>query len=639
DVDPDDSANESLIVDLPVPVGDGTVSVTDGLAEILSGNGTEQLRLKGSVNELNAVLGTLVYTVPDDDFNVANNGGPVLINVKVDDQGHSGVDINEPTTFFGTVTITVNPVNDAPEVQLSASPLNLDEGPDATLALGGLSILDVDVDETGGDGAMDVTLSLNPQPGTVPDPDPGRLIADLSLVNGVPPAQLSGNDTHTITITGATKDQINATLASLVYRVPHGDFNSVIYGGDVVLTVTVDDNANFGSGGALGDSDSVDIHVTPTNDNPQFTKGSNLVFDEDSGPQTLAWGTDIQAGPDSATDELAVQAVSFDVQVVVGGSLAFVSGGEPAIRVVVDPQTSEVSGELTFETAEHSNGFAEVQVILNDDGQGGLYPAGSSAPVMFTINTTAVNDAPTIDDGLTDPIALTEIGFNDAAPKLSTAIDTIVIADLDAGETSGGKLTVTLQVPEGDGTIRVDDLGNVDLSDNGTHTVTLDGTVGNLNATLATLVYTVPDNDFNSLNNGGDVVLTATVNDNGLTGKVGPLSDSHQTTISIAPTNDPPLVANAIVDTTVDEDAEDVLVELFPDVFTDVDLPEGDALTFQVVSLTRLGPSGPLPLDYSPQPFTGSELTLDFLDDQNGVVKIVVQATDSSNDTVRDTFT
>src|SRR5262245_23864026 len=67
-------------------------------------------------------------------------------------------------------------------------------------------------------------------------------------------AAVSGNGTANVTIVGSLAN-INAALDNLVFR-PAADFN-----GHAHLTVATSDLGNTGSGGALGDTDTIDIAV------------------------------------------------------------------------------------------------------------------------------------------------------------------------------------------------------------------------------------------------------------------------------------------------------------------------------------------------------------------------------------------
>ncbi len=136
----------------------------------------------------------------------------------------------------------------------------------------------------------------------------------------------------------------------------------------------------------------------------------------------------------------------------------------------------------------------------------------------MTINITAVNDAPV------NTVPATQATNEDT----SKAITGLSIADVDAGS---GSVTVTLAVTNGTLTVAG---GSAAIANSGTSTVTLTGTLGAINSTLASNVTFVPNANFS-----GVVTLTMTTNDNGNSGGA-PLSDVDTVTINITAVNDVP---------------------------------------------------------------------------------------------------
>ena len=149
------------------------------------------------------------------------------------------------------------------------------------------------------------------------------------------------------------------------------------------------------------------------------------------------------------------------------------------------------------------------------------------------ISITSVNDAPV------NTAVPTTQSTNEDTTK---AITGLFIADVDAG--SGG-MTVTLGVTNG--TLTVAD-GTAGISGSGSSTVTLTGTVAQINSTLAATVNYVPTANFN-----GSATLTMTTSDNGNTGSGGTQTDVDMITINVAAVNDP-VTSSAPATATVDED-------------------------------------------------------------------------------------
>jgi len=126
------------------------------------------------------------------------------------------------------------------------------------------------------------------------------------------------------------------------------------------------------------DSTTVNVTVNPINDTPSFTGGADQTVPEDCGPQTVSgWATSITAGP---ADE-AGQAIDF----IVTNDNTTLFSTQPAVAA---------NGTLTFTPAAKGNGTASVTVSIHDNGGTVSDGVGTSAPQMFAITVTAVNDPP-----------------------------------------------------------------------------------------------------------------------------------------------------------------------------------------------------------------------------------------------------
>ena len=189
------------LVSTQMRVGNGTLSVVlSGSASISAGaNNSKDVTISGSQSDINGTLASLIYQ-----GNLNFHGADVLNIISTDSDG-------EVTT--GTLAMTVNSVNDAPE--------NTVLGPQTVYANTAL-----------------------PLPGIVVSDVDGNLASTgLSVLNGTLSVVLSGsaaisagvNNSNTLTISGSESD-INSTLASLTYQ---GNLN---FNGNDVLTVTSTDS-------------------------------------------------------------------------------------------------------------------------------------------------------------------------------------------------------------------------------------------------------------------------------------------------------------------------------------------------------------------------------------------------------------
>lgn len=207
-----------------------TLGTTAGLSAV-SGNGTEYVTLTGTVTAVNTALQGLSYSAP------TNTSGTDILVMTTTDNGNTGA--GGPLTDVETRTITIQPVNDAPENELPTGPQNTDDFGRITFSSESYNAITVsDVD--GEDGDLTVTLTV--QYGTL-------RIADFSGVD------VSGDYTSSVTLTG-TVDEINAALDGLEYTSNPGYCHA-----PDKLTITSDDNGNTGAGGAKTDSDVLVINL------------------------------------------------------------------------------------------------------------------------------------------------------------------------------------------------------------------------------------------------------------------------------------------------------------------------------------------------------------------------------------------
>jgi len=191
----------------------------------------------------------------------------------------------------GTFSITINPINDAPSIAVPGAQLVAE---DVSLAIGGIAVSDVEA------GSAPVLVCF--------EVENGELTFDTSISGGLTASQISGNSTTSVSVY-ATIGAINATLAGAggLQYLGNSDFNGLD-----TLTITIDDQGNSGAGGALQDTQSVEINVLAIDDAPRanddwLSTGKNTPvsfnlllndFDVDGDPLTL---TEIDGNNNLAT--------------------------------------------------------------------------------------------------------------------------------------------------------------------------------------------------------------------------------------------------------------------------------------------------------------------------------------------------
>ena len=318
----------------------------------------------------------------------------------------------------------------------------------------------------------------------------------LTVANGTlsaaGPGTVVGSGTASVTITG-TQANINASLATLAYQ---GMLN---YNGADTLTVVSTD------AGGMTDTDSVAITVNPVNDAPTASAPASYNATEQTLLNlagTLSVG-DVDAAAGSVT--VTVSVLSGQINAGAGATGAIVAGSTTTTVTITGTlaQVANVLAGNAGATIAYFNGSDTppatdtLTLSINDNGNTGAGGA-LNASANSTINITAVNDAP----ANTVPVSIT------VTEDVASALTGISIADVDA---LGGNVLVTLSVPSG--TLAAVTGGGVAVGGSGTGTLTLTGTVGNINAFIAASNVTFTT----ALNATAAVTLTVTTDDQGNT--------------------------------------------------------------------------------------------------------------------------
>ena len=232
-----------------------------------------------------------------------------------------------------TVTVTVNPVNDAPTFTKGTDPVTVLE--DAA--------------------AQSVSWATNIKAG--PNNESTQALT-FSLTN-------DNNGLFSVQPALSPAGILTYTPASNAF-------------GSAIVTVRLEDDGGTANGGVNYSEQTFTLTVTPVNDAPSFTKGADETVNEDAGAQSVpGWATNISAGPNESG-----QVVTF----VVSSNNPLLFSSAPSVAS---------NGTLTYTPASDENGSAIVTIKATDDGgtlNGGI---NQSAEQTFTITVRSVNDAPT----------------------------------------------------------------------------------------------------------------------------------------------------------------------------------------------------------------------------------------------------
>ena len=252
---------------------------------------------------------------------------------------------------------------------------------------------------------------------------------------------------------------------------------------------------------SISDVDDTNIESAVVAITGNFATGEDLLIFSDTGTITGVWNSTLGTLTLTGGDTLA--------------------NYEAALRSITYQNTSDTPSDLTRTVSFTVNdGDVDSNVLTRD------------------IDVTPANDAP----------MNTVPGTQSVVEETTTSINGISIVDVDAG---GSNVTTQLQVSVG--ALNVTLSGNASISSGaiGTSDLTIQGSVAEINATLASLTYT-GNTDVIGFNAD---TLTITTNDLGNTGLGGALQDVETVQIDITAVNDAPVVVGPGLAYTVNEQA------------------------------------------------------------------------------------
>ncbi|WP_254509452.1 beta strand repeat-containing protein [Anatilimnocola floriformis] len=215
-----------------------------------------------------------------------------------------------------------------------------------------------------------------------PDAATGTMLLQLSVTNGTltlgSTTNLAGtgNGTDTLSYTGTLAD-LNAALQGLSFA-PTANFS-----GNATLTITSNDQGNTGSGGALSDTDTVAITVTPVNDAPTLQNNLGLTVAEGA-PATVITGAMLQVND---VDNTAAQLIYTVTALPTNGILT--NGVTPLALNGTFTQADIAAGLISY-AHNGSETTTDSFTFTVSDGTAGI-PA-----TVFPITITPVNDIPTL---------------------------------------------------------------------------------------------------------------------------------------------------------------------------------------------------------------------------------------------------
>ena len=493
-------------------VTEGTLTVTAGTsgATVLN-NGTNSVTITGTLAQINALLNTdSTSTVSYIDATDTPSASATL-TLSINDNGLSG---GAALTGSDTAIINIGSVNDAPVATITPTSYSAAEQVSLNLK-NSMSVSDVD--SLG--GVETVTLSVTE--GT------------LTVTAGTSGATVLNNGTNSVTITG-TLAQINALLntdsTSTVSYIDATDTPSA----SATLTLSINDNGLSG-GAALTGSDTAIINIGSVNDAPVATITPTTYSAAEQVSLNLKNSMSVSDVDSLGGVETATLSVTEGTLTVTAGTSGAVVSGSGTNSVTVTGTLAQINALLNTDSTstvsyidptDTPSASATLTLSINDNGfSGGAALTGNDTAI---INIGSVNDVPVA--------TITPTSYSTAEQVSLNLKNSMSVSDVDS---LGGVETATLSVTEGTLTVTAGTSGATVLN-NGTNSVTITGTLAQINALLntdstSTVSYIDPTNTPSA-----SATLTLSINDNGLSGGAA-LTGSDTAIINIGSVNDAPV--------------------------------------------------------------------------------------------------
>ena len=374
---------------LTLTVGAGNLSGTSGSGVTVAGTGSA-LTLSGTLTAINNFIaaGSLKYTP------ALNSNTSVTLGLSLDTASVS--------TDTRNLSLDITPVNDAPTI---SSPVSINVTEDVAQSMAGITFGDVD----SGTGSVRVIFSVANGNGTF----------TATTSSGV---TVTNNGTNAITLEGTVAD-INTLVSNgrLTYL---GAANAT---GVKTMSISINDNGNTGSGGALQVDDNISLVIAAVNDAPVnnlpaaqtvFQDGS-LVFNSANG--NLITITDVDAGGNTVKLSLTSVNGQMTLGSIVGLSFSTGDGSNDTSMVFTGTLAAinAALNGLTFTPLAGYNGPGSITVESDDQGYSG------SGGVQTDLDTLSITISP-INPKVTGVVAAPG---SDGAHKVGDTVDIVVSFD------------------------------------------------------------------------------------------------------------------------------------------------------------------------------------------------------------------
>lgn len=473
-----DDSSTGASVHVVVSDSVGTLSMTGGAgsATITSSNGGKTITLDGSLADVNAALATLTYT--------AATSGDDAISISIDDQNTAAV--GGAKTGSGSIAVTVIG-NDSPVVTTGVGQTFTNT---AQHAISGVSASDIFSGTT-------LTATVSASHGTI-----------HMTANGGG-ATITDDGTGTVTVSATSMSDINLALSTLAYTTTASSTTTD------TITVSINDGGSALVGGAKTSSATIAISLTG-NDTPSVTVPADVSVSDNL--SHVFSGLTLTDGLSGSSLTATISVLHGTLAATAGAGSATI-GGANGSSLTISGSVADINAALAtlnYATTLSASGSDTVSISVNDGGTaliGGAKTTSRSFGVTVVENAAAsitVPAAQTFYD--TDAHAVTGIGFTDSL--------------------HGATMTATVTATSGH--LNVTDDRTTNVGGNGSSSMTIEGTLANVNAVLATLTYTATT--------AGSDTITVSVNDGGSALIGGAKTDQRTIAVTVVP-NDTPVLS------------------------------------------------------------------------------------------------
>ncbi|MGB1556839.1 MAG: cadherin-like domain-containing protein, partial [Oceanococcaceae bacterium] len=153
------------------------------------------------------------------------------------------------------------------------------------------------------------TVTATPTPTATATPTPTAAPTNAPPVAQNDSAQVLEDQSAVLDLLSNDSDPENQTLSISALGTPNAGGTVELLDGDVVYTPALDYNGSESFSYTVADSEGATASATATvnviavNDAPSFTPGADVLVDEDAGPQTVNWATEVSAGPSNESSQ------------------------------------------------------------------------------------------------------------------------------------------------------------------------------------------------------------------------------------------------------------------------------------------------------------------------------------------------